>query len=172
MTIRWRLVDHQENKMTDQFAEYQKRVEGTNIDTRSLLSTDYFNHFSSVIMLLGMLPEMPELLDEIDAWAFISYIDHFKQSGLDFAPLAIECYDYVPPKLRTKFERKVEEISNFVEISRLGLRQLLDTGDKERFAELARRTSRDMQAMVDAGGAIVHGHDDSLDQSSVDELFG
>lgn len=158
--------------MTDQFAEYQKRVEGTNIDTRSLLSTDYFNHFSSVIMLLGMLPEMPELLDEIDAWKYISYTQHFKDSGLDFAPLAIEAYDHVPTKLRTKFERKVEEISNFVEISRLGLRHLLEAGDKERFAELARRTSRDMQAMVDAGGAIVHGHDDTLDQSSVDELFG
>jgi hypothetical protein len=159
------------NPMADQFADYSKKVEGTNIDARSLLSTDYFNHFSSVIMLLGMLPEMPELLDEIDAWTFISYIGHFKASGLDFAPLAIECYDHVPPKLRAKFERKVEEVGNFVEISRLGLRQLLDKGDHDRFVELARRTSRDMQAMVDEGGAIVHGYDDSLDQSSVDEMF-
>lgn len=157
--------------MTDTFAEYQKRVEGTNIDTRSLLSTDYFNHFNSVIMLLGMLPEMPELLDEIDAWTFVSYVEHFKASGLDFAPLAIEAYPHAPAKLREKFERKAEEISNFVEISRLGLRRLLETGDTDRFADLARRTSRDMQAMVDAGGAIVHGHDDTLDQSSVDAMF-
>jgi hypothetical protein len=157
--------------MSGTFADYQKKVEGTNIDSRSLLSTDYFNHFSSVIMLLGMLPEMPELLDEIDAWTFISYTDHFKESGLDFAPLAIEAYEFVPPKLRAKFERKVEEISDFVDISRLALRRLLDMGDTDRFAEYARRTSRDMQMMVDDGGAIVHGHDDTLDQSSVDELF-
>lgn len=157
--------------MSDKFEEYRKKVAGTNIDARSLLSTDYFNHFNTVIMLLGMLPEVPGLLDEIDAWKFIDYRQHFRESGLDFAPLAIEAYDYVPSKMRAKFERKVEEISNFVEISRLGLRRLLESGDTERFAELARRTSRDMQTMVDDGGAIVHGHDASLDQSSVDELF-
>ncbi len=158
--------------MSDKFAEYQKKVEGTNIDSRTLLSTDYFNHFSTVIMLLGMLPDMPELLDEIDAWKFITYCQHFQDSGLDFAPLAIEAYEHVPEKMRTKFERKMQEISNFVEMSRLGLRRLLDTNEMDRFAELAKRTSRDMQAMVDDAGAIVHGHDATSDQAAVDELFG
>lgn len=157
--------------MTDLYEEYRKKVEGTNIDPRSLLSTDYFNHFNTVIMLLGMLPEMPELLDEIDQWKFITYCQHFEASGLDFAPLAIECYGQVPLKVRTKFERKMEEINNFVEASRLGLRQLLTSGDMDRFNDLARRTSRTMQAMVDDGGAIVHGSDASSDQDAIDELF-
>ena len=158
--------------MTDRYEEYRLKVQGTNIDPRSLLSTDYFNHFNTVIMLLGMLPEMPELLDEIDQWKFITYCQHFQESGLDFAPLAIEAYEHVPAKKREKFERKCEEISNFVEMSRLGLRRLLETQDMDRFAELARRTSRDMQSMVDDGGAIVHGHEEALDQSSIDNLFG
>lgn len=157
--------------MTKTFEDYQKKVEGTNIDSRSLLSTDYFNHFNTVIMLLGMLPEMPELLDEIDAWKFISYCEHFRDSGLDFAPLAIEAYDYVPEKTRKTFEQKMEEINTFVEISRLGLRRLHETGDLNRFAEMARRVSREMQNMVDAGGAIVHGQEVALDQSSINELF-
>ena len=43
--------------MTDQFQEYVQKVTGTNIDPRSLLSTDYFNHFNTVIMLFSMLPD-------------------------------------------------------------------------------------------------------------------
>ena len=157
--------------MSDQFAAYQIKVEGTNIDTRSLLSTDYFNHFNTVIMLLGMLPEMPELLDEIDQWKFISYCQHFQESGLDFAQLAIDAYAHVPPKVLAKFERKMDQISNFVETTRLGLRHLLDTKDMDRFADLAQRASRDMQGMVDEAGAIVHGSDGASDQAAVDELF-
>jgi hypothetical protein len=155
----------------DRFAEYQQKVEGTNIDSRSLLSTDYFNHFNTVIMLLSMLPDMPDMLEEIDQWKYISYVEHFQASGLDFAPVAIEAYEFGPTKLRTRFERKVQDITSFVELSRLALRQVYDSGDKDRFAELAIRTSRDLQNMVDEGGGIVHGYEESLDQSSIDNLF-
>jgi hypothetical protein len=157
--------------MSEQFAEYQMKVVGTNIDPRSLLSTDYFNHFNSVIMLFNMLPDMPELLDEIDAWTYIDYCQHFRESGLDFAQLAIDAYVHVPPSMKEKFERKSREIGNFVEISRIGLRALLKNGEIERFADMARRASADMQAMVDEGGAIVHGHEEGLDQSSINKLF-
>lgn len=153
---------------TTNFAD---RVAGTNIDPRSLLSTDYFNHFNTVIMLLGMLPDMPELLDEIDAWEFISYCDHFKASGLDFAPLAIELYEHVPESLKTRFERKTEEMRIFVEVSRLGLRRLHESGGIEKFQDMCLRVSRELQNMVDDGGAIVHGADASLDQGAINKLF-
>jgi hypothetical protein len=158
--------------MSDQFQAYAVRVAGTNIDPRSLLSTDYFNHFNTVIMLFGMLPEAPELLDEIDAWEFLDYIEHFRASGLDFGPLAIEAYDHVPANLRTQFERKIEEIRVFVEVSRLGLRRLFDKKERHRFNDMALRVSREMQHMVDDGGAIVHGHDASSDQTAIDRMFG
>ncbi len=122
-------------------------------------------------MLFGMLPEAPDLLDEIDAWQFISYIDHFKTSGLDFAQLAIDAYAHVPEKLLKRFEQKAQEMKTFVEMSRLGLRQLLETNDKDRFADMAIRISRDLQTMVDDGGAIVHGFEAALDQSEIDKLF-
>jgi len=157
--------------MSDLLEAYRARVAGTNIDPRSLLSTDYFNHFNTVIMLLGMLADVPELLDEIDAWEFMDYAQHFRDSGLDFAPLAIEAYAHAPANLRAQFERKVEEMRIFVEVSRLGLRRLLDAGDKDRFADMAARVSRELQHMVDAGGAIVHGNEASLDQGAIDKLF-
>lgn len=152
-------------------AQFADRIAGTNIDPRSLLSTDYFNHFNTVIMLLGMLPDMPEMLDEIDAWEFITYCDHFKASGLDFAALAIELYDHVPTDLKTRFERKVEEMRIFVEVSRLGLRRLHEKEEIEKFKDMCIRVSRELQNMVDDGGAIVHGADASMDQGAINKLF-
>ncbi len=157
--------------MTSTPEQISERIAGTNIDPRSFLSTDYFNHFNTVIMLLGMLPDSPELLDEIDSWEFLSYIDHFKASGLDFAPLAIEAYDVAPKKLREQFERKIEEMNLFIEVSRLGLRRILEQNNKEKFSDMCLRVSRELQHMVDAGGGIVHGHEQSLDQSAINKLF-
>lgn len=157
--------------MTDMLEHYREKVVGTNIDTRSLLSTDYFNHFNSVIMLFGMLPDAPELLEDIDGWQFLNYLDHFKTSSLDFAPLAIEVYEHAPSNLRDQFTRKAEEIRIFIEVSRLGLRRLLENGEKEKFADMAQRVSRELQLMVDAGGAIVHGNEHSMDQSAIDKMF-
>lgn len=157
--------------MSDKLEEYRAKVAGTNIDPRSLLSTDYFNHISTVIMLFSMLPDMPEMLEEIEAWHHISYVEHFTISGLDFAPLAIEAYAFVPPSLLEKFERKVESMRCFVEVTRTELRALLNTGDKDHFAHRAIKASRDLQALVDEGGAIVHGHDGAMDQSAIDAMF-
>ena len=157
--------------MSDLLDEYREKAKGTNIDQRSLLSNDYFNHFNSIIMLLGLLPDMPDMLEEIDAWKPMTYVEHFQQSGLDFGPLAVECYEHAPPKLREKLERMAEDLGTLIDISRLGLRRLLEIGDKARFAEMSRRVARDMQDMVDTGGAIIHGYEESLDQSSIDALF-
>jgi hypothetical protein len=154
---------------------YRERVAGTNIDPRSLLSTDYFNSFNTVIMLFGMLfgmlPDAPELLDEIDQWKFLSYVEHFKESGLDFAPLAIEAYDHVPANLKAQFEVKLEIMRMFVEESRAKLRKYVQEGKTGMFGKMAVQTSRELQKMADGGAAIVHGHDAAIDQSTIDKLF-
>ena len=153
------------------FEHYREKIAGTNLDPRSLLSTDYFNHFNSVIMLYGMLPDMPDLLEEIDAWEFLDYVGHFKASGLDFADLAIEAYPHAPAPLRTAFETKILDMKAFVETSRVRLREIMGLGDPARFASESIKASRDLQRMVDEGGAIVHGQEASLDQSAIDKMF-
>ena len=151
--------------------DYRKRVEGTNIDPRSLLSTDYFNHFSTVIMLFGMLPDAPELMDEIDAWQYISYAEHFKTSTLDFAPLAIEAYEHAPMHLRAQLDVLCEQMKLFVLAMRVKLRAIHQSGEQGAFAETARFAARQLERMVETGSSIVHGNDNALDQSGIDKLF-
>ncbi|MDE1900946.1 MAG: hypothetical protein KGI37_04780 [Alphaproteobacteria bacterium] len=151
--------------------EYRAKVAGTNIDTRSLLSTDYFNTFNSVIMLFDMLPEMPELLDEVEQWKFNDYVGHFRDSGLDFAGLAIESYAHVPPDLKLAFERKIDAMRIFVEEASRTLRRLNDAGETATFGKFARYVAELIRGMVEEGSAIVHGHDSSMDQSAIDAMF-
>ncbi len=149
----------------------RERLVGTNIDPRSFLSTDYFNHFNEVIMMLNMLNDAPELLDEIDKWSYKTYREHFMTSELGFAPLAIEVYDYSPTDLRERFDKLTVQMSMLVVEMRLKLRRALEEGQKEKFAEMAYLASMELQGMIDDGGAIVHGYGKSLDQSAVDAMF-
>ena len=151
--------------------EYQERVVGTNIDPRSLLCTDYFNHFNEVVMMFTMVGDMPEILDDIDAWDFKSYREHFMESGLGFAPLAIECYEVAPNDLRERFEKIATQMSMLIVETRVKLRQVWEAGDMDRFKDMANLHSMELQGMIDDGGAIVHGYKQAFDQESVDEMF-
>jgi len=122
-------------------------------------------------MLFGMLPDMPELLDEVDKWRFMTYVEHFETSGLDFAPLAIEIYPFAPAPLRARFENLAGRIRLYIENARHALHKIYAAGEIKKFAEAALVASMDLQKMVDEGSAIVHGHDSALDQQAIDKLF-
>lgn len=150
---------------------YRERVRDTTIDSSTLLSTDYFNLFNEVIMLLGMLPDMPDMLDEVSAWEFKTYAEHFAASGLAFAPLAIEAYPYAPPASLASFEQTIEKMRSTIEEAKRVLHEDLAAGDMDVFAGKAIGYSMELQRLVDTGSAIVHGQDGTLDQSAIDSLF-
>jgi len=162
----------QDTSMLDLF---RQRVRDTTIDDRTLLSTDYFNHFNEVIMLLSMVGDMPDMLDEITAWTPKTYKQHFEDSGLAFAPLAIEAYDVVPSEYRVPFDETVNEMNSLIVEAVATLSPMRD--DPEMLGFTAADYWQRLQALVDRGSAIVHGSvGDSnpaatLDQSQIDDLF-
>jgi hypothetical protein len=76
------------------------RMADANINPQTGLSTDYLNHFNEAIMLLEMLPQLPECVDDFFAWEPMTYEDHFAASGLKERDLAIACYETSDPDLR------------------------------------------------------------------------
>ncbi len=153
------------------YEHFQARVAGTTIDGGTLLSTDYFNNFNEVIMLLGMLPEMPEMIEEIRSWQFRTYQEHFGGSGLPFAPLAVEAYAHVPPLVRDRFEQTIAEMHVTVDEARETLVRLTSEAEFDRFKLTAVDYSIRLQGLVDAGSAIVHGVGEVSDQDAIDALF-
>jgi hypothetical protein len=144
---------------------------GKNIDQKTLLSTDYFNTFNSVIMLFDMLPEMPELLEEVAQWQFLDYVGHFKASGLDFAQLAIEAYEYTPTETKTLFEHKIKGMRIFVEEASRTLHRLQEAGEMTTFAAYGRMATTLLRGMVEEGNGIIHGRSETLNQESINQMF-
>src|SRR5262249_53928612 len=52
-----------------------------NINPVSLLATDYLNHFNEAVMLLELIPDMPDMLTDAKRWAPKPYKQHFRDSG-------------------------------------------------------------------------------------------
>jgi hypothetical protein len=44
------------------------QLQAANINPRTGLATDYLNHFNEAIMLLEMIPDMPECVEEFLGW--------------------------------------------------------------------------------------------------------
>ena len=151
--------------------DFSSLVAGTTIDGATLLSTDYFNAFNEIIMLLGMVAELPEMIEEIKAWRFRSYQEHFRTSSLPFAPLAIALYAKAPEATRTRFESTIATLRGLVEEIQDCLSGPLATTGGEPFGRRVLDYSARLQQLVEAGSAIVHGASQVSDQNAVDRLF-
>ena len=51
-----------------------------NINPRTGLATDYLNHFNEAVMLLEMIPDMPECAEDFLGWQPLTYREHFTAS--------------------------------------------------------------------------------------------
>src|SRR6266496_1966746 len=72
------------------------QLRAANINPQTGLATDYLNHFNEAIMLLEMIPDMPECAQDFLLWYPLSYREHFMASHFKARDLAIEAYvDYI-----------------------------------------------------------------------------
>lgn len=83
---------------------YRKLVRGTTINDETLLSTDYLNHYNELVMMLEMVPDMPEMLAEATAWQPKSYQEHFHDSAFQHRDLAIWAYENAPDRYRAPLD--------------------------------------------------------------------
>lgn len=86
-----------------------------NINPVSFLATDYLNHFNEVVMLMEMVPDMPDMVADVLAWEPCGYPKHFEQSVFAAKALAIEAYHASPAASRTAFDAVVADLDNQIE---------------------------------------------------------
>lgn len=154
------------------FAAWQARVAGANINPQTLLATDYLNHFNEIVMLLDMVADMPDLLEECKAWAPKSYQDHFRDSAFRDKDLAVEAYDHVPARFRQPFEETVAHMNDLVAQSIHRLDDALALGDAELVRVRAHAASQAVQRLMDVASAVIHGSERAMDQDAIDTLMG
>jgi hypothetical protein len=80
------------------------RLRAANINPRTGLATDYLNHFNEAIMLLEMIPDMPECAEDFLGWRPLTYAEHFTASHFKARDLAIAAYDSADVHVRAEFD--------------------------------------------------------------------
>ncbi len=90
------------------------RLAAANIHPETRLATDYLNHFNEVVMLVDLMPSMPDCAAEVAAWEPRSYVEHFRASRFRERDLAIRAYDTVAPARRAAFEETVRAIDGAI----------------------------------------------------------
>ncbi len=154
------------------FDEMSRRAGGTNVNSQTLLATDYLNHFNEIVMLLEMLPDLPDCLEDARAWRPKSYAEHFADSAIADRDLAIEAYPIAPERYRHPFEQTIEVMNETVATSIARCEAAIAREDDDRLREIVGQGSRVLQHLVDKASAIIHGREARLDQSEIDALIG
>lgn len=153
------------------FLLWQEKVEGANISPQTLLATDYLNHFNEIVMLIDMVPDMPELLEECRAWVPKGYIDHFQSSAFPDRDLAIAAYAHVPEEFLQPFEDTIHQMNGLVEQALRRLEDAQAMGDPELLKVRAHASSRGLQRLMDVANAIIHGSSRVMAQDEIDEIL-
>src|SRR3977135_4594379 len=83
---------------------WMAKLRAANINPRTGLATDYLNHFNEAVMLLEMIPDIPECAEDFLQWHPLSYAEHFTASNFAARDLAIEAYETADVGMRAEFD--------------------------------------------------------------------
>lgn len=171
-------------------AEQQKiqpQLATANINPDSFLATDYLNHFNEIVMLMEMIPDMPELIEEAVEWTPKSYDQHFSESGFQAKALAIKAYNLAPTVFKTPFDKTCAEMQGIIQSTLNGLVavNVLERGMSPAAQELIRARIEKLQALLMVLNQLIHGkvedtaplaqeeapQEDVQSQEDIDKLF-
>ncbi len=161
------LIDDFSNTMRKHLREH---TEGTNVNNASLLTTDYLNHYSGMVMLLEQLPSTPEeLIIYLLSWEPIGYEEHFATSGFRDGDLAITAYRHAPENIRSTFDTVIERLHE-ESIKALDIvRRQAEAGNMQGMSRTCEQTAPILRELIDEASAIVNQQDHS--QDSIDDHF-
>jgi hypothetical protein len=129
-------------------------LRAANINPRTGLATDYLNHFNEAIMLLEMIPDMPECSSDFLEWRPLSYAEHFHASNFKARELAISAYESADPAIRAEFDQLTSTMTSILTAVGQAMREA--SQDKTR-ARLAEQATAWVKPLVMAAGGVING---------------
>jgi len=129
-------------------------LRAANINPRTGLATDYLNHFNEAVMLLEMVPDMPECAEDFLSWRPLSYAEHFTASNFKARDLAIEAYNAADTRIRGEFDGITGAMTSILNAVGSAMREAQQ--DKTR-ARLAEQATGWVKPLVMQAGGIING---------------
>jgi hypothetical protein len=135
-------------------------LRAANINPRTGLATDYLNHFNEAIMLLEMIPDIPECAEDFLGWQPLSYREHFMASNFKARDLAISAYDSADAGIRAEFDKVTGAMTSILTAVGAAMRQGPEDISRARLAEQATGW---VKPLVTLAGGIVNGRGTETD---------
>jgi hypothetical protein len=129
-----------------------EELRAANINPRTGLATDYLNHFNEAVMLLEMVPDMPDCAEDFLSWQPLSYEEHFNASNFKAKELAIEAYNAADARIRDEFDSITNAITSILTAVSEAMRDAQTDKARTRLAEQA--TGWVKPLVTQAGGVI------------------
>ncbi len=129
-------------------------LRAANINPQTGLATDYLNHFNEAIMLLEMVPDMPECAADFLGWQPLSYREHFLASNFKARDLAISAYEAADDGIRAQFDDVTAAMTSILTAVGAAMREAKQ--DKTR-AKLAEQATVWVKPLVAQAGGIING---------------
>ena len=133
-------------------------LKAANINPRTGLATDYLNHFNEAVMLLEMIPDMPDCAEDFLQWRPLSYAEHFTASNFKARDLAIDAYESADPTIRAEFDHVTGTMTSILTAVGDAMREAQQDNIRSKLAEQA--TSW-VKPLVSAAGGIINGGSDT-----------
>ncbi|MEM9207534.1 MAG: hypothetical protein AAGA88_14505 [Pseudomonadota bacterium] len=137
------------------------RYEGTAVNPRTFLATDYLNHFNEAVMLLELAGDMPECIEDLKFWAPKSYIAHFEDSVFKDRHLCIEAYEFVAPEMMARFNDVIARLDTGVLEARDTLNAVAEAGDPEQMRYMSTSFTVPLRTLIDEASGIINGVDNA-----------
>ena len=128
-------------------------LRAANINSRTGLATDYLNHFNEAIMLLEMIPDMPECAEDFLTWCPLSYCEHFMASNFKARDLAIEAYEAADTKIRAEFDNLTSTMTSILTAVGAAMRE----AERDKTRVLAEQATGWVKPLVALAGSIING---------------
>jgi hypothetical protein len=129
-------------------------LRAANINPRTGLATDYLNHFNEAIMLLEMVPDMPECAEDFLTWTPLSYCEHFMASNFKARDLAIEAYEAADAAIRAEFDNITSSMTSILTAVGKAMREAQQDNTR---STLAGQAIGWVKPLVALAGGIING---------------
>jgi len=151
------------------YEAFRSLVKNTTINDVTLLSTDYLNHFNEAVMLLDMIPDMPEMIGDVKDWRPKSYEDHFRDSQFRARDVAVEAFAWSPRQFRDPFDAVVKALNETIAAAVPAIEAVIS--DSGRLPLVVREVTMALRGDIDRAGAIINGNLERVDQEAIDAIF-
>jgi len=129
------------------------QLAAANINPRTLLATDYLNHFHEATMMLEMLPQIPDCITDLVQWRPLTYAEHFAESNFKDREVAIAAHQLADPAVRYRLDELADEMNAILAST---IDAVLDCSPLHALT-IVEETSRRLRPLVPQAAAVING---------------